>query len=209
MNHILMHPRATPAAPPPDEVEIDPAAVARGPSGPAWDEAFLRVESYLHAHQVESRVLLNQLVLGIIREAGARAGANPREDPVVAAMAVTHARIGAWLARAGYAGDWSDERVRAGGRLALVLADLPESWAQCFLSSGPVPPALVTALATGVLQSGPALCFSNMAAAPLEFSFADHSDPNKLKNGGWAHMRAAAGWLAIVGLYGAAWAASH
>ena len=193
----------------PAQVKIGPPAAVPVPSGPAWDEAFLRVESYLRAHHLESRVLLNRLATEIIHEAGERAHADPREDPVVAAMVVTHARVGAWFARVGVAGDWSDERVRAGGRLALVLADLPECWPNCFLSAEPVPPQLVSALAAGVLQSGPELRFSNMSAVPLEFSFADPNDPNSLKNSGWAGLRAAAGWLVIVGFYGAAWAASH
>ena len=197
------------AALPPAGIENIPSAAAPGPAGPAWDEAFLRVESYLRAHNLESRVLLNRLATDIIREAGERAFANPREDPVVTAMQVTHARIGAWFARAGMTGDWSDERVRAGGRLALVLANLPADWAGCFLSAGPVPRELAAALASGVLQSGPELRFSNMSSAPLEFSFGDPDDPNGLRNNGWAGMRAAAVWLAIVGFYGAAWAASH
>jgi hypothetical protein len=169
----------------------------------------LRVESYLRAHHLESRMRLNQVTIDIIREAGEGALADPREDPVAAAMRVTHARIGAWFARAGKTGDWSDERVRAGGRLALVLADLPAGRANGFLSAGPVPPELASALASGVLRSGPELRFSNMAAAPLEFSLADPDDPDSPRKSGWAGMRAAAGWLAIVGIYGAAWAASH
>jgi len=39
-----------------------PAALAPD-SDTAWDEAFLRVESYLLAHQIESRLLLNRLVV--------------------------------------------------------------------------------------------------------------------------------------------------
>lgn len=186
-----------------------PSVTTPLPSGPAWDEAFLRVESYLRAHHLAGRVLLNQLTADIIREAGGRAQEHPREDPVVAAMQVTHAWIGAWLARAGLTGDWSDARVRAGGRLALVLADVPGSWASSFLSAEPVPPELASALNSGVLQPGPELRFSNMSAAPFEFSFADPDDPNRPTKSGWAGMRAAAGWLAIVGFYGAAWAASH
>jgi hypothetical protein len=176
---------------------------------PSWDEAFLRVESYLRAHQLESRVLLNQLASDIIREARERVCASPAEEPVFAAMNVTNTRIGVWFARAGNAGDWSDERVREGGRLALVLTNLPERWANCFLSTEPVPPEFAAALAAGTMQPGPEMRFSNMAAAPLEFGFADPADPGSPARGGWASMRAAATWLLIAGLYGSAWAASH
>src|ERR1700712_845670 len=177
------------------------------PAGPAWDEAFLRVESYLRAHHLESRMLLNQIATEIIREAQQHALSKPGQEPVAIAMQTTHARIGAWFARAGNAGDWSDERVRARGRLALVLEDLPGSRPNCFLSADPVPPDLSAALAAGVLQPGPELRFSNMPPAPLEFGFEEPSEPSALKKSGWSTMREAAGWIAIVGLYGAAWAA--
>ena len=179
------------------------------PAGPAWDEAFLRVESYLRAHHLESRVLLNQIATEIIQDARNRALANSNEEPVVAAMHATHARIGSWFSRFGDSGDWSDERVRARGRLALVLEDLPGRRPNCFLSNEPVPADLTTALAAGVLKPAPELHLSNMPPAPLEFGFDDPTEPSFPNKGGWSTVREAAGWLAIVGLYGAAWAASH
>jgi hypothetical protein len=197
------------AAMSPSRVEISPPVTMPLPADPAWEEAFLRVESYLRAHHLESRVLLNQLATGIIGEARGRAAAQPGEEPVVAAMHATHARIGVWFARAGDAGDWSEERVRVRGRLALVLADLPGRWAHCFLATGPVPPELMSALASGVLQPGPELRFSNMPPAPLEFGFDNPETPDSHHRAGWLMVRAAASWLSIVGLFGVAWAASH
>ncbi len=179
------------------------------PAVAAWDEAFLRVESYLRAHHLESRVLLNQLATDIIREARERSQGNPQKKPVVVAMEVTHSRMGAWFARAGDAGDWSDERVRVRGRLALLLADLPGRWPNCFLSAEPLPPELGAALASGVLQPGPELRFSNMPPAPLEFGFNAPDNPNSRPQSGWFVVRAAGWWLCAVGLFGVAWAASH
>lgn len=186
--------------------------VTPGPHpAPAWDEAFLRVESYLRAHHLESRVQLNQVVTSIIREARERVPANPDEAPVSIAMQVAHARIGAWFAQAGNTGDWSDERVRVRGRLALVLAEMPGHRADYFLATAPLPPEFAAALARGALEPGPQLRFSNMPTAPLEFGFAesDGSD-SRQHGGGWGPgLRGAAGWLLIAGLYGVLWAASH
>ena len=187
--------------------EISESA-ATGPSGgvgPAWDEAFLRVESYLRAHHVESRVQLNALTTDIVREARARAG----DAPVVAAMGVAHARIGAWFAAAGMTGDWTDGRVQARARLAWVLAEGAVGRPGGFLAAGPAPPDLVVALAEAVLQPGPELRFSNMAAEPLEFGFDDPEDRNAPKRSRWLALRAAAGWLLITGFFGVVWAASH
>src|SRR4051812_38962871 len=184
-------------------------SIARVPADPAWDEAFLRVESYLRAHHVGSRVMLNQIATEIIRDARQRSLENPGDEPVVAGMRAAHARIGAWFARAGNSGDWSDERVRAGGRLSLVLGASPERRQNYFLSNEEVPAEVAASLAAGVLRPNPELHLSNMPPAPLEFGFNDPADPSISQKTGWAPVREAAGWLAIVGLYGAAWAASH
>jgi len=176
---------------------------------PAWDEAFSRVESYLRAHHLESRVLLNQLATDIIAEAQAQVLAQPGLEPVFAAWQVTNVRIGAWFEHMGLAGNWADERVRAGGRLALVLANLPGRWPNHFLSLGPAPPELLAALASNVLRAGPQLNFRNMAPAPLEFGFDRPPDPGAPDQNGWSALRDAAGWLLLMGVYGAAWAASH
>jgi len=193
----------------PDKIEIPSSATAPVTEHGAWDEAFLRVESYLRAHHLESRVLLNQLVTDIIREARQRVLENPTEEPVVAAMHVTHARIGSWFARLGNSGDWSDERVRARARLTLVLGELPTSWTNSFLSTGPLPAELGPAVGSAVLQPGPELRFSNMPPAPLEFGFTDPDEPSYPRKGFGAAARDAAGWLLVAGVYGAAWAASH
>lgn len=193
----------------PSRLERSPSESAHLPTERSWEEAFSRVESYLRAHHLESRVLLNHLAIEIIQAAREQALATPDLVPVVAAMQVTHARIGSWFARTGNAGDWSDERVRAQGRLALVLADVPGRWAGWFLSGNPVPPELASALAAGKLHPAPELRFSNMPSAPLEFGFEPPADSKPPGTGGWQALRAAAGWLLIVGIFGVAWSASH
>jgi hypothetical protein len=189
-------------------------ASAPGPAAPpdaAWDEAFLRVESYLRAHHIESRQQLNRLATEIIAEARAAADKNPAptEAPVTAALRVTHARIGAWFARAGLGADWSSERERARGRLALLLADVPGRWPAWFLHAVPPPPELARALASGRLQPGPGLRRSNMPPAPLEFGFDAAPRAARPRLRAWPWVRAAAPWLCLVGVYGLAWAASR
>lgn len=146
------------------------------PCEPGWDEALLRVESYLCAHRKAGRVEISRLAADILREAHARVRASAAEEPVGASIQVARARLGAWCGRAGGTGDWTDEQVRMRDRLALVLADAPGRWAGDFLAEGPVPPDLAAALERGVLQAGPELRFSNMAPAPLEFGFDEPPD---------------------------------
>jgi len=179
---------------------------AWSPADPAWDDAFLRVQSYLRAHGLESPQLLNHLTAEIIQEAR-EAGSG--EDPMGAAMRITHARIGAWFARSGVALDWSDERIRTQGRLALIVANLPGRWPHQFLSAGPVPPELAAALTSYRLLAGPELSLSGMSAAPLEFGLIEPDDPRLPVRRFWVASRAAVSWLVIVGFFGVAWAASH
>jgi len=175
---------------------------------PAWDEAFLRVEGYLRAHGLEGRVVLSQITTEIIREAQSRALATPGEEPIARAMEATHARIGAWFAGAGHPVDWTNERMRAQGRLTLIIADLPGRWANYFLSSDPVPAELAAALASMAILPGPELRFSNMTAEPLQFGF-EPADPGLPNRRLWLPARALISWLLIVGFFSVAWAASH
>jgi hypothetical protein len=184
-------------------------SIASSPANPAWDEAFLRVESYLRAYHLESRVLLNQLATEIIDEARAGEPHSPLEPPVTRAMRVTRARIEAWCARAGSDFDEPSERNRAHGRLALVIANLTGRWSNHFFSAEAVPPELSAAMGSFRFQPGPELRYSNMPPAPLEFGFDEVENPHVSKQGLRFLTRAACSWLVVVGLIGVAWAASH
>ena len=193
----------------PDRIEILSSAASSLPAGPAWDEAFSRVESYLRAHHLDGRVHLNRLVTEIIQDAHRQLRRNPDEEPVRAAMHAAHARIGAWFARVGSLDDWADESVRVRGRLALVLADLPGHGSHCFLSEDTALPSFAAALAADGFQPGPELRFSNMPPATLEFGFDEPGDVIAIKQRGWPFVRAAAVWLLIIGFLSVAWATSH
>ena len=176
---------------------------------PAWDEAFLRVESYLRAHHLESRMLLNQLTSEIIDAARACGPAHPPEPPVALGMRLAHARIGSWFARAGTEADEASGRDRAHSRLALAIANLPGRWSNHFLSTEPVPPELTAAMASFRFQPGPELRFSNMPPATLEFGFDETGRSHTRERGLWLVLRAASSWLLLAGLIGVTWAASH
>lgn len=176
---------------------------------PAWDEAFLRVESYLRAHQLKSRVRLNQRTSDILRKASERMLAYPDEAPVEAAMSVVRATISAWLAQIGNPGEWTDGRVRAEGRLALVLADFPAQWADFFLSPEPLPPGFATSLGLNAFEPGPPLCPRSMPTAELEFGLHKSEGPRVIWNRACQSLREAAGWLSLLGLFGVVWAILH
>lgn len=176
---------------------------------PAWDEAFVRVESYLRAHHIDSRVLLNRLAAEIIGEARQLAASHPGDDPVTVAIEVLHRRMSGWFANVLQLGDEADAQLRARGRLALIMAEVPRRWPQHFLSKDPAPQELRQAASESSLHPGPELRLTNMAPAPLEFTFGEAVNDKWKTFSRWPFFRAAAAWLLIAGLLGAAWAASH
>lgn len=176
----------------------------------AWDEAFRRVESYLRAHGIESRVQLNALATDIIATAQ-HASAQDGAEPVTLAMRETEQRIGTWFEHTLRPDGLtvSDERFQARGRLALILADVPGRWPQHFLSKNPPPDEVVQAMNGATVQAGPEVRFTNMGAQPLETLPPPNIGGGPSTFGRTAFMRAAVTWMVIIGLLGVTWAASH
>jgi hypothetical protein len=175
----------------------------------AWDEAFLRVESYLRAHHLKSRVQLNALAMRVVTEARALAVDRPLEEPVELAMHVLHLQLGTWFVRAFNEGDWADERFRARGRLALVMTNMSNDWPQHFLVAEGVPSDITSELKECMLQPGPEVRFSNMPPAPLEFPFADGANPAWQTFSQGPFVKGIATWVLIIGLLGVAWVQMH
>ncbi|HEX2099189.1 MAG TPA: hypothetical protein VHF69_00915 [Candidatus Synoicihabitans sp.] len=173
---------------------------------PAWDEAYLRVESYLRAHQIESRILLNELAADIIREARQRARSRAGLEPTSTALQVANERMAAWFDQMLGGESQSRERIGVRGRLALVMADVPGRWPHYFLRRDAVAPEMVEAMRAAYLEAGPELQFSNMAPRPIDLgpiaNVAGETWRTFLR---WPMLRAIAGWLIIVGLLGATW----
>jgi hypothetical protein len=195
---------------------VSPSSIAPEPMGPAWDEAFLRVESYLRAHQIESRLVLNRLAIEIIRAARAVADApgspaSAQPDPVALAMGEAERRTTAWFTRVlGDAVDPDDERLGTRGRIALVMADVPARWPQYFLAETPPPPELVEAMRAAYIEAGPELELTRMVPRPFDFGpIANVADEAWKTFARWPVLRAILGWLLFVGLLAAVWRSTH
>jgi hypothetical protein len=182
--------------------------------GPAWDEAFLRVESYLRAHQIESRLVLNRVAVEIIRAArisAADAAVANAPDPVALAMREAERRTSTWFTRVlGDAADPEDERLGTRGRIALVMADVPARWPQHFLAATPPPPELVEAMRAAYLEAGPELELTRMVPRPLDFGpIANVADEAWKTFARLPVLRACVGWLFFIGLLAGIWFATH
>jgi hypothetical protein len=192
---------------PPSADGAAPAATV--PVTAEWDEAFSRVESYLRAHRIDSRVQLNRLTTEIMEAARALAANHPDEPPVTIALQITHARIGEWLVHAVGQGDWADERFRAQGRLAILLADIPRRCPECFLAHDEMPAELRAQLGGAQFQPGPEVRLTRMPSTPLEFPLAGMVGEKWETFSRSIFVRAATSWLLIAGFLGFAWFATH
>ncbi|MCX6936379.1 MAG: hypothetical protein NTU80_00555 [Verrucomicrobia bacterium] len=185
------------------------------PIGPAWDEAFLRVESYLRAHQIESRLVLNRLAMEIVRAAvrtaQAHTGAGDSLDPVARAMHEAERRTTAWFQMVlGDAADPEDERLGTRGRIALVMADVPARWPQHFLAETPPPPELIEAMRAAYIEAGPEMELTRMVPRPLDFGpIANVADEAWKTFARWPVLRAVMGWILFLGLLALIWRVTH
>lgn len=188
---------------------VGAAARTHAPIDAQWDEAFLRVESYLRAHHVESRLLLTRLTTEILDEARGLAAQMPEEAPVTLAMRLAHARIGEWLQSTLAEGDWSDDRFRARGRLALLMSELPRRCPERFLSHDPPPDDVADRLATARLYPAPELRPTSMPPAMLEFPLVDLAEDKWETFSRSTFNRAAASWVLFISFLGVAWIATR
>ena len=189
---------------------LDPFTTDRPASHlPAWDEAFRRVESYLRAHGIESRVQLNALTSEIIAAAQEAAARGEGIEPVTAAMQAADDRIGGWFERILNTGAGRDDRFHARGRLALIMANVPGRWPQHFLAANEPPEELARAMSGAAVQAGPEVNFTNMAPQPIETARPSDVGSGPSSFGRGPLLRAAVMWVAIIGVLGVTWAASH
>jgi hypothetical protein len=174
-----------------------------------WDLAYARVESYLQAHHIGSRVLLNHLASDILATARVMATTHPDEAPVTLAIRIAQARIGEWLVQVLGEGDWTDERFRARGRLALLLSGLLREHPDSFLSVKPLPAETQARMCAAKLQAGPELNLTNMASAPLEFLVSDAFQEKWSTFSRSTFLRASMSWIIVASLAGVAWLATR
>lgn len=178
----------------------------------AWDEAFSRVESYLRAHQIESRLVLNRLAFEIISTARGAVVTDPaKADAVALAMREAERRTMAWFRTVlGDAVDPEDERLGTRGRIALVLADVPARWPGHFLAATPPPAELVEAMRAAYIEAGPEMELTRMVPRPMDFGpIANVADEAWKTFARWPLLRAIIGWLLFIGLLAALWWATH
>jgi hypothetical protein len=134
-----------------------------------WNAAYTRIEGHLHALRVRNRLLVGQLVLQVLERAQRRAPREPQRSATELAAEEMDLFVTDWFGRVLDAPpEAADPHLSVRGRLALLLADMPDRWPDQFLRPGSWPPEFVTAMRETYLRAGPDFQLSRMAPRPLD-----------------------------------------
>lgn len=134
-----------------------------------WNAAYTRVESYFNALRVRNKLLLGELVLSVIARASLRAENEPDTPAMVLAAEEMDRVVAEWYAAVlDDPANPADPLLSTRGRLALLLADMPEKWQDLFLKPGPWPEDFVRSMRHAYLRAGPDFQLSQMNPRPID-----------------------------------------
>jgi len=156
----------------PDRAIEEGAAVSgqmAGRSLDEWNAAYEKVERYLCALRLRNKVVLAQLALGVLRRARQRAPYEPHLSATELAVEEMDHLISDWFAEIlGQPVTGHDQMLSTRGRLALLLANMPNKWQDQFLSPPPWPPEFAAAMREAFLRAGPDFQLARMTPRPLD-----------------------------------------
>ncbi len=134
-----------------------------------WEEAYAAVEAYLQALRLRNRLLVAELVRGILWRASARRVDEMDKAPRFLAMEEALSEVAEWTQDV-LDVPLENRRLAARGRLALLLAEMPGRWQGVFLTPRPWPPEFVEAMKKSYLAAGPRFATLTMVPKPLELN---------------------------------------
>jgi hypothetical protein len=140
------------------------------PNSKEWDEAYARVERYLISLQIQNRRVISNLVYLILEEASKKIKDTPSLNPTTIAMQEAHNLTSEWCGRVLDTKFTSGYGIPVRGRLAMLLADLPNKWLKYFLNDDPFPDEFRDSMKNTYLTAGPEFQKSRMKHRALELT---------------------------------------
>lgn len=134
-----------------------------------WEEAYSAVEAYLQALRLRNRLLVAELVRGILWRASSRRATEADRPARYLAMDEALTEIAEWTQDV-LDVPLENRRLAARGRLSLLLVGMPDKWQSVFLTPAPWPPAFVEAMKSSYLAAGPQFAALTMVPKPLELN---------------------------------------
>jgi len=127
-----------------------------------WNAAYYRLEDYLRAHGVISKIHQSQIILRLLNRAANKHQQTPEHLPLELALREVYMEMANWFQRIFPDLSASPARLCSVGRVSLYLANATERWPNVFLAEGELPPDFVQTMQETFLQSGPDLRVSTM-----------------------------------------------
>jgi hypothetical protein len=134
-----------------------------------WEEAYSAVECYFRALRIRNRLLLAEIVRGILWRASARRMSECDRTARELAMEEAMREVANWTQDV-LGEPLPSNRLAARGRLALLLADMPGRWQPAFLAPQPWPDEFVAAMRNSYLAAGPGFASMAMKEQRLELN---------------------------------------
>lgn len=169
-----------------------------------WTEAYARVENFFCSLRVENKLLLSQLVARVLKRASEKLERKPGQSPAVLAMLEADREVERWFADVLEAAGVEPGNVRAKGRLALFLADMPRKWQKEFLQQGPWPTDFLEAMKATYLNTGPDFQRSRMYPREIDLGpVSAVADETWRALDRWPFLGAILVWAVYLGAIGA------
>jgi hypothetical protein len=146
-----------------------PSAQIAGHSRDEWNAVHAKVEDYFRALRVENKSRCSDLAARVIERAIASSRSEPERPAMELAADEMNRLVTEWFAAVlDDSRDASDALLATRGRLALLLAGMPQRWQEQFLKPGPWPQEFVQAMREAYLRTGPDFQLSRMEPRPLD-----------------------------------------
>jgi hypothetical protein len=163
-----------------------------------WNAAYYRLEDYLRAHHLVSKVHQTQVITQILARASLRHAQTPNITPIQLAMEEAYKVITEWFQRVLQNPDIPPERLPMIGNVGMLAIDAHGRWPNIFLSQTELPEDFARQLQQAMVRSGPDLRVSSMVPREADGS----SGAEKLtqnRRGGGAYFCLLAGVGALLG----------
>jgi hypothetical protein len=167
-----------------------------GEMSAAWNTACLRLEDFLRVHRVHDRERLLRLNLELLDEAKRLHAVDSTRTPLDVTMSLATARTEAWFSRLA-GSEASDPQLAARARGVWFASGLHEKWPAAFLDPNP-PAELMAAVRSASMQAGPAMEFSSLTRAEVDYGPMEDLAEGTWQQFSWGHvLRAFVIWLVI------------
>ncbi len=136
-----------------------------------WNEAYEKVENYLRACRINSRLHRARLIHIILHRVAER-GPTASEDALsTLAICETQHMMKEWFARMLQPSTADGRYSLVDGRVALLLCDGPDRWPYAFLSTDDLPPEFIKEMRASMLVAGPNLEINNMVPRAIDYGW--------------------------------------